>query len=131
MTAMYNLLLTENGTSFVAKEKWLKVAEVVAWVRAHWGALCMGRDLAQLEENKSINKCLYHMASSDPAKAGKEGPLVQLSVDRAEVKLHHLDTARLQIKPLNATTIPAVLLGQALSGKESKVVYTTPPLPYP
>ena len=120
MTAMYNLLLTENGTSFVAKEKWLKVADVVAWVRAHWGALCMGRDLAQLEENKSINKCLYHMASTEPAKAGKEGPLVQLSVDRAEVKLHHLDTARLQIKPLNATTIPAVLLGQALSGKASR-----------
>ena len=29
------------------------------------------------------------------------------------------DTARLQIKPLNATTIPAVLLGEALSGKVS------------
>ena len=152
MTAMYNLLLTENATGFVAKEKWLKVADVVAWVRAHWGALCMGRDLAQLEENKSINKCLYHMVSL----AGKEGPLVQLSDDRAEVKLchpnpnpnpdpnpnpnpspspdpspdpnphrakvklHHLETARLQIKPLNATTIPAVLLGQALSGKASR-----------
>ena len=49
LTAMYNLLLTENGASFVAKERWLKVADVVAWVRAHWGSLCMGRDLAQLE----------------------------------------------------------------------------------
>ena len=93
MTAMYNLLLTENGTSFVAKEKWLKVADVVAWVRAHWGALCMGRDLAQLEENKSINKCLYHMVSL----AGKEGPLVQLSDDRAEVKLCRTRTRALAL----------------------------------
>ena len=48
LTAMYNLLLTENGASFVAKERWLKVADVVAWVRAHWDSLCMGRDLSQV-----------------------------------------------------------------------------------
>ena len=120
LTAMYNLLLTENGASFVAKERWLKVADVVAWVRAHWGSLCMGRDLAQLEGNQCITKCLYHLASGGAAAAGKEGPLVQLSADRAEVKLlQHLDTARLQIKPLNATTIPAVLLGDCL-------LYTSP-----
>ena len=56
MTAMYNLLLTDDAASFVKKEKWLKVADVITWVRSHWGALCMGRDLAQMDQNSSLNK---------------------------------------------------------------------------
>ena len=89
MTAMYNLLLTEDGTSLVKKEKSLKVADVVAWVRAHWGSLTMGRDLQQLENNQSVQKCLYHM--HDPSKAGKDGPILVLTDDRSEVtRARHL-----------------------------------------
>lgn len=119
LTAMYNMLLSDDGKTFAKREKWLKVAEVTEWVVARWGSLTQGRDKQSMESNASIAKCLHAMcdASRTPA---KDTPLVELSEDGSKVLLKHTDVARLQIKPLNATTIPPALLGQTLSGKPER-----------
>ena len=116
---MYNMLLSDDGKTFAKKEKWLKVADVTEWVVGRWGSLTQGRDRQSMESNASVAKCLQGMcdASKTPA---KDTPLVELSEDGSKVLLKHTDMARLQIKPLNATTIPPALLGQTLSAKPER-----------
>ena len=48
MTATYNLLLTDDGTSLVKKERWLKVADITEFIRNNWGSLTMGRGRDQV-----------------------------------------------------------------------------------
>ena len=59
LTAIYNLLLSDDGTSLKAGV-WLKVKNVVSWVQSHWGGLTSGRHQSQLLENSAISKCLLY-----------------------------------------------------------------------
>ena len=59
LTAIYNLLLSDDGSSLKAGE-WLKVKDVVAWVQSHWGGLAAGRNQAQMLENSAVSKCLLY-----------------------------------------------------------------------
>ena len=63
LTAIYNLLLTEDGQSLRAGV-YLKVKDVIAWLQEHWGSLAAGRDLSQLLENAAVARCLAGCGSS-------------------------------------------------------------------
>ena len=63
LTAMYNLILSDDGTSLKAGT-WLQVKDIIDWVKDHWGSLTAGRNMAQMLENSAINKCLLYTQSA-------------------------------------------------------------------
>ena len=63
LTAIYNLLLSDDGQSLSAGH-WLKVHDIVAWLQEHWGSLSAGRDLEQLTENSAVQKCILYPQNS-------------------------------------------------------------------
>jgi len=96
LTAIYNLLLSDDGSSLKAGE-WLKVKDVVAWVQSHWGGLAAGRNQAQMLENSAVSKCLLYTQNNG---------LFSVSDDRTEVLLKHVAPSKLQLKPLISSAVP-------------------------
>ena len=85
LTALYNLQLSEDGTSLKAGVS-SNVNDVVSWVQEHWGGLTCGRNLSQMLDNSAIPKCLQYPANSN---------LFSLSEDRSKVTLKHVSPSKL------------------------------------
>ena len=98
LTAIYNLLLSDDGTSLKAGV-WLKVKSIVDWLQANWGSLTTGRDQAQMLENSAVPKCLLYTQNSG---------LFTVSEDRSEVLLRHVVPSKLQLKPLISSQAPVL-----------------------
>ena len=84
LTAIYNLLLSDDGTSLQAGV-WLKITDVVAWVQNNWGGLTMGRNQAQMLENSAISKCLLYTQST-PAPLRVDARLLPTMLARIEIR---------------------------------------------
>ena len=99
LTAIYNLLLSSDGTTLNAGE-WVKVQDVVTWVQEHWGGLTAGRNLAQLIENAAVPKCLLYAQNSQT---------FTVSDDRSEVLLRHVAPSKLLLKPHVSSAVPGIV----------------------
>lgn len=96
LTAVYNLLLTDDGAG-LRPGVYLKVKDIVAWLRDNWGSLAAGRDLGQLVENSAVQKCILYPQNS---------ALFTVSDDRSEVLLKHVAASKLLLKPLVSSAVP-------------------------
>ena len=99
LTALYNLLLTDDGTSLSAGV-WVKVADIVTWIQEHWGSLTSGRNMAQLLENAAVPKCLMYAQNAQT---------FTVSDDRSEVLLKHVAHAKLLLKPHVSSAVPGLV----------------------
>ena len=107
LTAIYNLLLAENGQT-LEPGKWVKVRDIVAWIQEHWGSLALGRNVDQLLQNNAVSKCLLYTQNSG---------LFSVSDDRSEVLLRHVAPSKLLLKPLVSSAVPGAV---PVGGKPKK-----------
>lgn len=101
LTAMYNLFLSEDGTTLDAALKWVKIKAISEWVEAHWGSLTAGRDLQQLRENNAVSKCLQ---------VGANATIFALNEDKTEATLKTFAPSKLMLKPLQSATLTSMPL---------------------
>ena len=99
LTAMYNLLLADDGSSLRAGE-YIKVADIVTWIQEHWGSLTSGRNLSQLLENAAVPKCLAYAQNAQT---------FTFSDDRSEVLLKHVAPSKLLLKPHVSSAVPGIV----------------------
>lgn len=112
LTALYNLLLTDDGTSLAAGV-WIKVADIVTWIQEHWGSLTSGRNLAQLLENAAVPKCLMYAQNAQT---------FTVSDDRSEVLLKHVAPSKLLLKPHVSSAVPGIVpIGKKAAAKPEPV----------
>jgi len=98
LTAVYNLLLSDDRATIGESRKTASVKDIVEWIQSHWGSLTSGRSLPQLLENNAVPKCLHHSHNAG---------LLIVSADKTEVSLRSLAHAKLHLKPLLNGTVAA------------------------
>lgn len=114
VTALHNLQLPlELKNSEVMEvtsrspviRKWVSIDEIIEWIRNHWGSLCHGRSITQLEGN-AVRKCLAHMEY-----------VINMNQDKTGVSLKSFHPTRLLMKPMRNMTVSA---SAALPAKPKK-----------
>jgi len=105
VTALHNLQLPldmknndvmEVTTRLPGERRWVPVDEITEWIRDHWGSLCHGRSIAQLEEGNAVRKCLAHSDGT-----------CTLNHDKTEATLRNLHPTKLFMKPVKNVTVAA------------------------
>mmetsp|Transcript_24890 Transcript_24890/g.82764 ORF Transcript_24890/g.82764 Transcript_24890/m.82764 type:complete len:540 (+) Transcript_24890:46-1665(+) len=91
-----NAEVVECTSKLPETRKWVPVAEIVQWIRNHWGSLCHGRAQAQLDDAGAVQKAIAH----------SEGVL-HASSDKSEVSLKSLHPLKLYLKPFKNMPAPS------------------------
>ncbi|KAL3927395.1 MAG: hypothetical protein SGPRY_002840 [Prymnesium sp.] len=88
LTAVYNLLLSDNGTTLGDCTKWLKIKEIAQWIEQHSGSLTTGRDVQRIGEVDTVLKSLQRERQPRRAPLITQTDLQQYTTVRTNAQMH-------------------------------------------